>query len=276
MSLIKKFRIIMSVAFIALIFNIGTARAFVVFSPTEFAEAIKRAVVDGIHSTQLIKATKSGNELLAAMGQFNPSISEFIQKAIGKRKGELAALAGLQGGKLAESVNNKWNLSGQPNIGFTETNEYIFPTPFAAFCEFSTDDLKEKPGIMEECMRKILKFKADPNHDYAKHAVELMQDAFEEEVTNAISSSLITKNEAAMHEKEVLIPQREQSAEATTERDDIEVLNMSNMESIKTMNKTLKLLASSISMEALRNFQSFEITDAELTEVDGLDGSAPK
>lgn len=276
MGFVRKFRLIISAAFLALILNVGTARAFVVFSPSEFAEAIKRAVVDGIHSTQLIKATTSGNELLAAMGQFNPSIADFIKKSIDERLSELAEAAGLQAQKLGESVNNKWNLSGQPNIGFTETNEYIFPTPFAVFCEFSTDDLKEKPGIMEECMRKILKLKANPNHEMAKNAMELMSDAFEEEVTNAISSSMITKNEAAMHEKEVLIPQREQSAKATTERDDIEVLNMSNMEAIKTNNKTLKLLASSIAMEALRSFRSFEITDTDLTEVDQLDGTAKK
>ena len=276
MSFIRKFGLIMSAAFFALMLNVGTARAFVVFSPSEFAEAIKRAVVDGIHSTQLIKATTSGNELLAAMGQFNPSITDFIQKSINERKSELAEAAGLQAQKLGESVNNKWNLSGQPNIGFTETNEYIFPTSFAVYCEFSTDDLKEKPGVMEECMRKILKLKANPNHEMAKNAMEMMSDAFEEEVTNAISSSMITKNEAAMHEKEVLIPQREQSAKATTERDDIEVLNMSNMEAIKTNNKTLKLLASSIAMEALRSFRSFEITDTNLTDVDQLDGTAEK
>lgn len=276
MSFIRKFGLIMSAAFFALMLNVGTARAFVVFAPSEFAEAIKRAVVDGIHSTQLIKATTSGNELLAAMGQFNPSITDFIQKSIDKRLEELAQAAGLKAQKLAESVNSKWNLSGQPNIGFTETNEYIFPTPFAVYCEFSTDDLKEKPGVMEECMRKILKLKANPNHEMAKNAMELMSEAFEEEVTNAISSAMITKNEAAMHEKEVLIPQREQSAKATTERDDIEVLNMSNMEAIKTNNKTLKLLASSIAMEALRSFRSFEITDTDLTDVDQLDGTAEK
>lgn len=276
MVFIRKFGIMLSAAFLALTITAGSARAFVVFAPSEFAEAIKRAVVDGIHSTQLIKATTSGNELLAAMGQFNPSIADFIKKSIDERKSELAKAAGLQAQKLSESVNSKWNVSGAPNIGFTETNKYIFPSAFAAYCEFSTEDLKEKPGVMEECMRKILKFKANPNHEFAKHAIELMNEAFEEEVTNAISGALITKNEAAMHEKEVLIPQREQSAKATTERDDIEVLNMSNMEAIKTNNKTLELLASTIAMRALHNFRTFEVTDTDLTDVDKLDGTAEK
>ena len=60
---------------------------------------------------------------------------------------------------------------------------------------------------------------------------------------------------------------QEKSSNATTERDDIEVLTLNDMEISKLLNKLNTIKANQLGLDAFRSFGTFEINSRDMTDI---------
>lgn len=151
----------------------------------------------------------------------------------------------------------------QGYTGTTEENVFVFSENLANYCEMDTNSLDKT----EDCLNKIIKNMTTGSQTLNKQVNEMMQETMIDTTSQTIAETLEHKNDSSGYEKEVLLPLQERSSQATDERGDIEVMTLSDMEALKLKNKLLQIYSSQLSLNALKDFTSYEIKDTSITDI---------
>ena len=152
----------------------------------------------------------------------------------------------------------------QAYTGTTEENVFIFSDNIANYCQFDTNSLEK----MSDCLMKLIEKRSEGTQSSKQQMNELYQESLIDTTTHAIADTARYKNDAAGHEKNVLVPLQEKSSKATDERGDIEVLTLTEMEEVKLLNKLILIYANQLALDAFRDFGTFEVNNRDLTNID--------
>ena len=151
----------------------------------------------------------------------------------------------------------------QPYTGTTEENVFVFSDNLANYCSIDTTSLDK----MQDCLNQLMKEKSGSSQAVVDKVTGLISESLQDTTVNAVSEAARYKNDSAGYETNVLTPLQEKSSNATTERDDIEVLTLNDMEISKLLNKLNTIKANQLGLDAFRSFGTFEINSRDMTDI---------
>lgn len=154
--------------------------------------------------------------------------------------------------------------SVQAYTGTTEENVFIFSDNVANYCQIDTKNLDK----MGECLEKMIQNRSGGSQAMKQQMNDLYQESLIDTTSHAIAEASKLKNDSSGYEKNVLIPLQEKSSKATDERGDIEVLTLTEMEALKLKNKILQVFSTQLSLDAFRDFGTYEVNNRDLTNID--------
>lgn len=171
-------------------------------------------------------------------------------------------------GKLhfaSRSYTEKFGFAKEGGVytGTTEENVFVFSDNLANYCEIDTKSLDK----MGECLAKITKDKAANSQSVVDKVTTMASESLQDLTSHAIADSARFKNDSSGYEKNVILPLQEKSSKATDERGDIEVLTLTEMESLKLKNKLLQTYATILAFDSFKDFNIFEVSNQDIADI---------